>query len=47
MVSVPLQARRGVVCMTQTERKLNAKLLREVDAAMARAKGTIPAVRSP
>lgn len=38
------QARRAVSAMTDTERKLNAKLLREVEAAAA---AGIPAVRSP
>ena len=39
------QARRSVAAMTETERKLNAELLREVEAAASG--GTIPALRSP
>lgn len=39
----PLQARRCVAAMTDTERKLNAKLLRDVEAAAEA--GTIPALR--
>ena len=38
-----LQARRAVSAMSETERKLNAKLLREMEAAGAA--GGIPAVR--
>lgn len=38
------QVRRAVSAMTDTERKLNAKLLREVEAAAA---AGIPTVRSP
>lgn len=41
----PLQARRNASSMSETERKLNAKLLREAEAAAAG--GTIRAFRSP
>ena len=44
-----LQARRAASAMSETERKLNAKLLQEVEAAAAAGggrAGTIPAVRS-
>ena len=43
----PLQARRHVSAMTEVERKINAKLLRDVEASGLGRGARIPAVRSP
>lgn len=45
MIAPALQVRRSVAAMTETERKLNAKLLREVDAAASQS-GRIAAIRT-
>jgi hypothetical protein len=45
MIAPALQVRRSVAAMTETERKLNAKLLREVDAAAGQS-GRIAAIRA-
>ena len=41
------QERRAVSAMSETERSINAKLLREMEAAAGACGGGIPAVRSP